>query len=155
MRKKDLICDGFTLHPLSQEHRSARHHSTASTDDSGLSSSGDESEQEHWSPDSHAMDAKVQTSLKRHTNKQMEGSSRAKDRSDRATVETVLDPRTRMVLSQSPELCSAYACQLLGRDPDFQVSSGSQAVQVSQDLTGNPRCISLPLRLFIRNSCPP
>lgn len=65
---------------------------------------GEDSEQEHWSPGSHGMDAKVQTSLKQCTNKQMEGSFRGKDRSDRATVETVLDPRTRMVGSKSTSI---------------------------------------------------
>ena len=65
-----------------------------------------DSDQEHWEPDSHTMDSKVQTSLKRHTNKQMEGISRERDRSDRATVETVLDPRTRMVRPPRTQDCN-------------------------------------------------
>ena len=43
------------------------------------------------------MDASVRTAMRQSANRQLEGRSRAKDRSDRATVETVLDPRTRMV----------------------------------------------------------
>lgn len=57
----------------------------------------EDSDQEHWEPESHTMDSKVQTSVRRANNKQMEGVAKGKDRSDRATVETVLDPRTRMV----------------------------------------------------------
>ena len=60
------------------------------------SSDEEESDQEQWDPRHHTMDSKVHTSLRQCTNKQMEGSSKGKDRSDRATVETVLDPRTRM-----------------------------------------------------------
>lgn len=52
------------------------------------------------------MDAKVHTSIRQSTNRQLEGSSRSRDRSDRATVETVLDPRTRMVGFNCPSLPS-------------------------------------------------
>lgn len=48
-----------------------------------------------------SMDTSVRTAIKRSHNRQLEGRLKAKDRSDRATVETVLDPRTRMVGSQS------------------------------------------------------
>lgn len=65
--------------------------------DSSDEESAEDSDQEHWDPSHHTMDSKVHTSMKKVTNKQMEGTARGKDRSDRATVETVLDPRTRMV----------------------------------------------------------
>ena len=45
----------------------------------------------------YSMDSSVRTAIRQNAHKQMQGSSRSKDRSDRATVETVLDPRTRMV----------------------------------------------------------
>ena len=59
--------------------------------------SAEDSDQERWDPSHHSMDSKAHTSMRKVTNKQMEGIARGKDRSDRATVETVLDPRTRMV----------------------------------------------------------
>lgn len=68
------------------------------------SSDENESDQDQWEPKLHSMDSKVQTSMQRCTNKQLEGSARERDRSDRATVETVLDPRTRMASQLSPRL---------------------------------------------------
>ena len=65
--------------------------------ESGSDDGAEDSDQEHWDPSHHSMDSKVHTSMRKVTNKQMEGIARGKDRSDRATVETVLDPRTRMV----------------------------------------------------------
>ncbi len=82
------MSDGFGLEDENQ---------VASSVESESEDSADDSEQDHWDPSRHAMDSKVQTSMRKVTNKQMEGNAKGKDKSDRATVETVLDPRTRMV----------------------------------------------------------
>ena len=43
------------------------------------------------------MDQATQNSVKQLSDRQLSGLTRTKDKSDRATVETVLDPRTRLV----------------------------------------------------------
>lgn len=63
----------------------------------GIIERREQHEDDMWEPEHMAMDSSVRTSLRQNTNKQLVGRLRAKDRSDRATVETVLDPRTRMV----------------------------------------------------------
>jgi len=62
----------------------------------------EEGEEDHWDPGQFAMDSKVHTSIRQSTNRQLEGTSKSRDRSDRATVETVLAPRPRMVPPPPP-----------------------------------------------------
>lgn len=109
-----VLCSGFSavslgshFDPGSSLQRLARRGGTSLEDYADFGA---------WENDRLAMDSSVRTAIRQSTNKQMEGRCRSKDRSDRATVETVLDPRTRMVRiyrGQSMQLCISLACVIV------------------------------------------
>ena len=86
----------------------------------------DKHQPEMYDDAKYSMDSSVRTAIRQNTHKQMQGNARSKDRSDRATVETVLDPRTRMVscsFSSCLQYLSAYQRSLLGLDVVYLVDT--------------------------------
>jgi len=53
----------------------------------------------------HTMGSSAMTAVRGNARKQSVGAPRTKDKADRATYQTVLDPRTRLVQPTTPAVC--------------------------------------------------
>ena len=75
------------------------------------------------------MDSSVMTAFKVSTQRQAAAPPSRKDKSDRATVEQALDPRTRMVSNVQP-LLHAYQCPVSLLTGGFARTDTLQAAQL-------------------------